>query len=42
MSEQIDLVREHVDDKHPLLDAEGCPVCEWMLEQHKQMEGNAA
>lgn len=38
MTDELQLIREHIENKHPLLDAEGCPVCEWMLEQRKQSE----
>jgi hypothetical protein len=37
MTDTIDLIRDHADDKHPLLDVEGCPVCEWMLKQREQI-----
>ena len=36
----LDLIRDHADSKHPLLDCKDCPVCEWMLRQHQQSDGD--
>jgi hypothetical protein len=42
MSTAVELVRAHVANKHPLLDAKGCPVCEWTLAQRRQTKGDSA
>lgn len=38
MSDRVELVRDHTENKHPLLDCEECPVCQWMLEKRRQTE----